>query len=131
MAISDYADFTTTFDWYTRGGWQIVSDFRYALRYKFNGAISFAFANFYAGEKGDPDRTSSREWKLNLIHSQTLDPTSRISANINISTNNYFRSTGTTVRDVLQQTLISNVSYSKTIEGINGSISINASRFKI
>ncbi len=127
-AISDYTDFTTTFDWYTRGGWQVSNDFRYAMRYKFNGAISFAFANFYSGEEGDPDKTSSKEWRLNIIHSQVLDPTSRVSANVNISTNNYFRATGTTVRDVLQQTLISNVSYSKTIEGINGSISINASR---
>jgi len=127
-AMSDYADFATTFDWYTRGGWQVSSDFRYALRYKFNGAIGFAFANFYSGEEGDPDKTSSKEWRLNIIHSQNIDPTSRISANVNISTNNYFRATGTTVRDVLQQTLISNVSYSKTIESINGSISINASR---
>lgn len=127
-AMSDYADFATTFDWYTRGGWQVASDFRYALRYKFNGAIGFAFANFYSGEEGDPDKTSSKEWRLNIIHSQNIDPTSRISANVNISTNNYFRATGTTVRDVLQQTLISNVSYSKTIESINGSISINASR---
>lgn len=127
-AMSDYTDFTTTFDWYTRGGWQVAGDFRYALRYKFNGAIGFAFANFYSGEAGDPDKTSSREWRFNIIHSQTIDPTSRISANVNISTNNYFRATGTTVRDVLQQTLTSNVSYSKTFEGINGSISINASR---
>ena len=127
-AMSDYADFATTFDWYTRGGWQVSSDFRYALRYKFNGAIGFAFANFYSGEEGDPDKTSSKEWRLNIIHSQNIHPTSRISANVNISTNNYFRATGTTVRDVLQQTLISNVSYSKTIESINGSISINASR---
>ncbi len=127
-AMSDYADFATTFDWYTRGGWQVASDFRYALRYKFNGAIGFAFANFYSGEEGDPDKTSSKEWRLNIIHSQNINPTSRISANVNISTNNYFRATGTTVRDVLQQTLISNVSYSKTIESINGSISINASR---
>ncbi|CUS89731.1 LPS assembly outer membrane protein LptD (organic solvent tolerance protein OstA) [Candidatus Kryptonium thompsonii] len=127
-AMSDYADFATTFDWYTRGEWQVSSDFRYALRYKFNGAIGFAFANFYSGEEGDPDKTSSKEWRLNIIHSQNIDPTSRISANVNISTNNYFRATGTTVRDVLQQTLISNVSYSKTIESINGSISINASR---
>lgn len=127
-AMSDYTDFTTTFDWYTRGGWQVSSDFRYVLRYKFNGALGFAFANFYSGEESDPDKTSSKEWRLNLIHNQTIDPTSRISANINISTNNYFRATGTTVRDVLQQTLTSNVSYSKTLEEINGSISINASR---
>jgi len=127
-AMSDYTDFTTTFDWYTRGGWQIASDFRYALRYKFNGAIGFAFANFYSGEENDPDKTSSKEWRFNLIHSQTIDPTSRITANVNISTNNYFRATGTSVRDVLQQTLTSNVSYSKTLESINGSISINAFR---
>lgn len=127
-AMSDYTDFTTTFDWYTRGGWQISSNFRYALRYKFNGAIGFALANFYSGEAGDPDRTTSKEWRFNLIHNQTIDPTSRITANVNISTNNYFRATGTTIRDVLQQTLTSNVSYSKTFEGINGSISINAFR---
>jgi len=127
-AISDYMDLATTFDWYTRGGWQISSDFRYALRYKCNGAIGFALANFYSGEVNDPDRTSTKEWRFNLIHNQTIDPTSRITANVNISTNNYFRATGTTVRDVLQQTLSSNVSYSKTLEGINGSISINAFR---
>ncbi len=127
-AMSDYTDFATTFDWYTRGGWQISSNFRYALRYKFNGSIGFAFANFYSGETSDPDRTTSKEWRFNLIHNQTIDPTSRITANVNISTNNYFRATGTTVRDVLQQTLTSNVSYSKTFEGINGSISINAFR---
>ncbi len=127
-AMSDYTDLATTFDWYMRGGWQIAGDFKYALRYKFNGAIGFAFANFYSGEPTDPDRTSSKEWRFNLIHSQTIDPTSRITANINVSTNNYFRATGTTVRDVLQQTLTSNVSYSKTLEGINGSISINAFR---
>jgi len=127
-AMSDYTDFTTTFDWYTRGGWQVASDFRYVLRYKFNGRVSFAFANFYTGEERDPDRFSSKEWRLNLSHDQAIDPTSRISANVNISTNNYFRTTGTTIGDVLQQTLISNASYSKTFESINGSISINAFR---
>jgi lipopolysaccharide assembly outer membrane protein LptD (OstA) len=127
-AINDYMDLSTTADWYARGGWRVNGNFRYALRYKFRGAIGFSFANFYTGEPEDPDRTISREWMLNISHNQTLNPTSRIDININLSTRNYFRATGTTVDDFLRQNMISNASYYKTFEKINGSLSIRATR---
>lgn len=127
-AINDYADLTTTADWYTRGGFVLRSGLRYALRYYFTGSIYGAYSYLYTGENKDPDRTIDKEWNLILTHDQTIDPTMRLVANFNLSSGNYYRNTSTDYNQILQQNIVSDASLFKTWEGSGNSISINLHR---
>ncbi len=127
-AINDYSDLTTTLDWYTRGGFDLRSGFRYALRYYFNGSLYGAYSYRYNGEPGDPTRTVQKNWDLQFTHDQTIDPTTRIVANVSMSSNNYFRNTSIDYGQILQQNLVSDVTLFKNWEGSGNSMSINVHR---
>ncbi len=127
-AINDYSDLTTTIDWYTRGGFDLRSGLRYTLRYYFNGSLYGAYSNRYNGEPGDPGRTVQKNWDLQFTHDQTIDPTTRLVANVSMSSNNYFRTTSINYGQILQQNLVSDVTLFKTWEGAGNSISINVHR---
>ena len=43
-AINDYMDFQVTGDIYTGGSWSVKPRYRYAKRYKYNGAFNFGYA---------------------------------------------------------------------------------------
>ncbi|MGC8594398.1 MAG: putative LPS assembly protein LptD [Candidatus Kryptoniota bacterium] len=127
-AINDYADLTTTADWYTRGGYVLRSGLRYALRYYFSGSLYGAYSYLYTGESKDPDRTLDKEWNLILTHDQTIDPTTRLVANFNLSSGNYYRNTSIDYNQILQQNIVSDASLFKTWEGSGNSISLNIHR---
>ena len=127
-AINDYADLTTTADWYTRGGYELRSGFRYALRYYFNGNIFGAYSYRYTGEVGDPNRTVSKQWNLQFSHDQTIDPNTRLVANFNMSSANFFRATSIDYGQILQQNLVSDATLFRNWEGSGNSISINIHR---
>ncbi len=127
-AINDYSDLTTTLDWYTRGGYDVRSGLRYALRYYFNGSLYGAYSYRYNGEPGDPGRTVQKNWDLQFTHDQTIDPSTRIVANVSMSSSNYFRTTSIDYGQILQQNLVSDVTLFKTWEGSGNSFSINIHR---
>ncbi len=134
-AINDYSDLTTTLDWYTRGGYNLRAGFRYAWRYHFNGSIYGAYSYRYTGEPGDPyfnaqypGRTVQTNWDFQFTHDQTIDPSTRIVANMAMSSNNYFRQTSINYGQILQQNLVSDATLFKTWEGSGNSLSLNIHR---
>jgi lipopolysaccharide assembly outer membrane protein LptD (OstA) len=127
-AINDYADLTTTADWYTRGGYVLRSGLRYNLRYYFNGSIYGAYSNRYTEEPGDPNRTVDKEWNLQLTHNQTLDPNTQLVANFNMSSSNYFAATSIDPYQILQQNLVSDATLSRNWPKSGNSLSINIHR---
>ncbi len=129
-AINDYSDLTTTVDWYTRGGYDLRSGLRYSLRYYFDGSIYGSYSYRYVGETGDPNYLSSiqKNWNLQFTHDQTIDPSTRLVANFNMSSSNYFRATSIDYGQILQQNLVSDATLFKNWEGSGSSLSLNIHR---
>lgn len=123
-AISDYLDLSNTIDWYTRGGWVNNTLLRYALRYQFNGSLSGSITQRYQGEEGDPDRSESRDYNVQVNHYQTIDPTANLSVNFTFSSGTYYRNYSRKIEDILRQNVVSNASFTKNWTESNRSLSI-------
>lgn len=123
-AISDYLDFATAFDWYSQGGWGNKSNLRYKLRYEFDGSISAGFNRRTEGEVGDPDRTESKDYNVQVLHNQTIDPTASLRVNFTFSSGSYYRNFSNSLSDILRQNIISNATFSKYWPESNRSVSV-------
>jgi lipopolysaccharide assembly outer membrane protein LptD (OstA) len=127
-AISDYLDFSTTFDWFTRGGWLNRSMFRYALRYDFSGSVEVNTTSLHTGESSDPGRTEQNDYNVRIYHNQQINPTTRFDVNFTFSSGSFFRNISSNLDEILRQNIVSNASIAKTWEGSNSSLSVNVYR---
>lgn len=123
-AISDYLDLSSAFDWYSRGGWGNKSLFRYNLRYHFDGSISAGYNRRTTGEVGDPDRTESKDYNVQVVHNHTIDPTANVGVNFTFSSGTYFRNFSSNLNDILRQNIVSNATFSKSWPESNRSLSV-------
>jgi lipopolysaccharide assembly outer membrane protein LptD (OstA) len=127
-AINDYMDFSSTFDWFTRGGWLNRSMFRYALRYDFTGSISANVTSLFTGETGDPGRTEQRDYNIQINHNQQIDPTARLDVNFTFASGSFFRNTSSNIDEILRQNIVSNATISKSWDEGNRSLTVNIYR---
>ncbi len=128
-ALNDYVDLTTTFDWFTRGGWLNQSQLRYALRYNFTGFLNARVTRQYrGGEVGDPARTEQRDYNIQVGHNQQIDPTSRADVNFTFSSGTFYRNFSTNIDEILRQNIVSQGMYSKTWEESNRNLSVSVFR---
>lgn len=113
LNFNDYFDLRLEGDAYTGGNWEIRADFRYAVRYKFNGNLNFGYSWVYQDERGLPHRAHQNGLKIQWSHSQDSKarPNSRFSANVNFTNSSYSRYSGD-LSDYLTNTTTSNISYS-------------------
>lgn len=130
LAMSDYWDLSLTGDWYSKGGWLAKADLRYALRYNFTGSITASYGRqtFDIGNIRAADDDPKTDWSLKITHRQELDPTSRLTADVNILTNSYYNRFSHDVNELLKTTVRSSALYSKSWEGTNRSISVGIQR---
>ncbi len=127
-AINEYSDLTTTADWWTRGNYDIKTGLRYNMRYYFQGSIYGAYSYLATGLPGDPNRTVQKNWNLDITHQQTIDPNTQLTANVSMSSQNYFQATAFDYPQLLQQNLVSNVTLFRSWQESGNSISINLHR---
>lgn len=90
FAINDYFDLALKGDLYTKGTWGISGATKYNVRYKFSGTVSMSYLNSVSGEKGMPDYSVRKDFKLRWQHSQD----SRFNPNLTLSASVDFSSTG-------------------------------------
>ncbi len=126
-AISDYTDLAVAGDWYPEGGWQALSNFRYAKRYDFSGALTGEYSRLLIGEPNDPGRTDQANYRVNLTHNQQFDPSTRLDVNFTFASANSYK-TSNNYDDYLQQQIYSNATLSKSWEGTSNSMTVNVSR---
>jgi lipopolysaccharide assembly outer membrane protein LptD (OstA) len=126
-AISDYMDLSLAGDWYTHGGWQAYSQFRYAKRYSFSGGLYGRYSRVLIGEPKDPDRVDEVNYYTNLRHNQQFNPTTRMDVDFTFASNNSFK-TSNNYDDYLRQEIYSNATISKSWDGTNNSMTLNISR---
>ncbi|MCH7851653.1 MAG: hypothetical protein IIC41_02585 [Candidatus Marinimicrobia bacterium] len=126
-AINDYADATTSLDFYTKRGLKAVSRLRYNRRYRFSGTLALTF--FKLIDDKDivnlfSDR-SSLKWGASWQHRQTIDPTQHFNVNARYTSSpSLNRNFGTNLRTRLNQQIVSNASYSKNWRSISSSITV-------
>ena len=121
FAISDYADLAVLGDYYTNGSYGLRLETNYAYRYNFSGNLSFRYENLITSERGFPDYAKSTIYNIRWSHSQDpkSNPNARFSASVNLGSSRYYQQSinQLNVANVLNNTLSSSVSYSKTFQG--------------
>lgn len=131
-AFSKYADVLFKGDIYTKGSWQAGFESNYNIRYKMKGRIDFNRFREINGDIFDPDYSRSTLVKLSWQHTQNLGPFATLNANVNYTTNNYFRrATFFNPTNIFNNTIQSSVNFSKTFPNTPWSLTaaLNATQY--
>lgn len=93
FALSDYMDLALTGEIYTKGSWGLSARSSYRKRYLFSGSFNASYLVTRLGDKGLPDYSLAKDFKLNWTHSQDpkANPYRTFSASVNFSTSSYDR----------------------------------------
>jgi hypothetical protein len=125
-AINDFMDLALQGNYFTGGRIDLSMRYRYALRYKFTGQVDLGGTRVRLGEENDLDKIFSDDWRIGVNHSQTINPTTSLTANVNfVSSKRYYDNSTNNLNDLLLQHAISNVTLNKSWEGTPNSVSIN------
>ena len=93
FAISDYIDLALTGEIYTKGSWGLSAKSSYRKRYKYSGNFLVSYLVSKYGDKGLPDYSLSKDFKVNWTHTQDskANPYLSFSASVNFATSSYDR----------------------------------------
>lgn len=125
-AINDYTDLTLTGSYFTKGRTDLYGRFRYVSKYNYSGELSGGYSRIRLGESTDIGNPNSDAWGLNIIHNQQINPTTRLDATMSFASGKqYTNVTTNSLSELLQQNLISNLTFTKTWEGTPLALSLN------
>ncbi|WP_219601036.1 putative LPS assembly protein LptD [Hymenobacter sp. DG01] len=121
------------------GGWRGTAEMQYITRYRFSGLFSFNYSEQPTERLlGSTDVNtnpayniprSSRNFALAWNHTPVARPNGgRFSANVNVSSNNYYRQNSYNQRLYLTPAFQSNISYSKQLRNAPINYSVNLSQ---
>ena len=115
FTLNDKMDLTITGDMYTKGSWNLNSDFRYKKRYKFNGYFKLSHARLINSEKGFPDYSIQKDFNLKWRHQQDqkANPSLQFSANLELGSSTYHRNNSYDSDDFLKNTMSSSINLTK------------------
>jgi hypothetical protein len=114
-------------DIYTRGGWRVGLGSSYRIQHRFSGSFGFQYGVTRFNEKGDPDFRRTTAWNLTWNHNQPINPNTRISSSVNISSSNSFqREISYSRNDFFQNDLNSSINLQKTFANTPFSMNISA-----
>lgn len=116
--INDHLDATLIFNAYTSGSWGISGTTRYDYKYKYNGNFQLSY-NDRVTENNFAQRNSFRSFGLRWTHTQDpkAHPTRRFGGSVNIETNRNQNRNRNDFQSVYQNTLRSNINYSRIFPG--------------
>jgi lipopolysaccharide assembly outer membrane protein LptD (OstA) len=123
FAPNDYLDAKVLMDYYDKSGVFFRGDTRYSVKYKMNGSISGSITRKnFAGQE-------LRRWDLRVNHSQTIDPTMKLTASGSFQSDKSYRRDFSLNRNQrATRRLYSNARLTKNWEGTSNSMTISASR---
>ncbi len=112
--LRDRVDLELTGDIYTRGTWVVRANSRYKTLYKYNGSILLEYADRKV-ENNKAEVNSQKAIRLNWSHNQDAKahPYNKFSGSINIQTNGFQRTFDVSSRGQQQNSLSSNLSYTR------------------
>ena len=93
FAVSDYIDLALTGEIYTKGSWGLAARSSYRKRYKYSGSVDASYLVTKTGDKGLPDYSVSKDFRIAWTHSQDMkaNPYRTFSAGVNFATSSYSR----------------------------------------
>lgn len=93
FAISDYIDLALTGEIYTKGSWGLQARSTYKKRYKYSGNFNIAYLITKLGDKGLPDYSKTKDFKITWTHTQDpkANPYRTFSASVNYGSTSYDR----------------------------------------
>ncbi|HAC21191.1 MAG TPA: kinase [Porphyromonadaceae bacterium] len=130
FALSDYIDLALTGEIYTKGSWGLQARSNYRKRYKYSGGFNLAYLVTKLGDKGLPDYSKSKDFKITWNHSQDpkANPFSTLSASVNFSTSSYDRQSLTGMYNPnlsTQNTKSSSINYTRRFPNSPWSLTAN------
>lgn len=131
FAMSDKWDLKLLGEIYTKGSWGISVASNYRKRYRYNGSFLFSFQDTRTGDKGLPDYTRQKSFKVQWSHRQDpkANPFSSLSASVNFASSSYERNNLNSMynpQTLTQSTRTSSVSWSTTFSSIGMTLSSTA-----
>ena len=128
FAMSDIMDLKLTGDIFTKGSWRLSGLTNYNKRYKYSGTLQADYQVTKTGDKGMPDYTVAKDFKVVWNHRQDAkaSPNSTFSASVNFSTSSYERSNINNLYNsqlLTQNTKTSSISYSRSFPDIGLTLS--------
>ncbi len=131
FAISDKMDLKLLGEIYTRGSWGLSLASNYCKRYKYSGSLFFSYQNTKLGDKGLPDYSRQKSFKLQWSHSQDQksNPYSSLSASVNFATSSYEKNNLKSMynpQTLTQSTRTSSISWSTQFSSIGLSLSLTS-----
>ena len=128
FAISDQMDLKLQGDIFTKGSWALNAETNYVKRYKFSGLLQANYQVTKTGDKGLPDYSVSKDFKIVWSHRQDpkANPNSTFSASVNFATSSYERSNINNLYNsqaMSQNTKTSSISYTRSFPDKNLTIS--------
>ena len=128
FAISDYFDLKVLGEIFTKGSWGVSSESKYKKRYKYSGNFYASSLTTKLGDKGLPDYSVTKNYKLRWTHRQDAkaNPYQNFSASVNFATQQYERSNLSSLYNpslTSQSTRTSSISYSRNFPSIGLSLS--------
>lgn len=118
-AMNDYTDFQIRGGLWSLGSFRINPLFRYAKRYNFTGQFGIDYVNERIGYSRDPDSDKVRRntWAFKMRHNQEINPTTKLTADVNFSTTSYLRTVARDYNSQVRQDITSNVNFNKRWSG--------------
>ena len=91
FAMSDKWDLKLLGEIYTKGSWGFSAASNYKKRYKYSGSFLFSYQDTKTGDKGMPDFSEQKSFKLQWSHRQDskANPFSSLSASVNFASSKY------------------------------------------
>ena len=128
FGISDYMNLKLVGDIYSRGSWALKPAFTYKKRYRYSGLFNFSYAINVDGDKGTPNYTKNRDFRVTWSHTQDpkARPNSVFSASVNAGSSKFDSYNPATIRDHLSNELSSSISYNVSL-GQNYRLALSAS----
>lgn len=131
FAMSDKWDLKLLGEIYTKGSWGFSAASNYKKRYKYSGSFLFSYQDTKTGDKGMPDFSEQKSFKLQWSHRQDpkANPFSSLAASVNFASSKYERNNLTSMynpQSLTQSTRTSSVSWSTTFSSIGLSLSSSA-----
>ncbi len=131
FAMSDKWDLKLLGEIYTKGSWGFSAASNYRKRYKYSGSFLFSYQDTKTGDKGMPDFSEQKSFKLQWSHRQDpkANPFSSLAASVNFASSKYERNNLTSMynpQSLTQSIRTSSVSWSTTFSSIGLSLSSSA-----
>lgn len=123
--LGEHLDLRLTGDIYTRGSWGLNLASQYIKRYRFSGNLSIGYSKRISESQGR--NSANKSFSIRWSHSQASQahPYRRLSGSLNIQTNGFDQINYNDASRVLNSSLSSNVSFSRTFPGKPFSLSAN------